>query len=141
VHVSLSIVIKENVSSYAVATITEYMDDIGRTGKNDVGSCSWIISRIVGLVEMLPVLLQGGKKVEVRLELQKVTGYLKCAEGIMKSVGSSLTASVSFRRSLIRKYSLYATMTVFCFKLRGSQNGPLCFVFLIYHLLVRYHGY
>lgn len=52
-------------------------------------------------MEELPVLAQGSKKVEVRMQLQLLTGYLRAAG---TKASPAIAASVAMRRSLIRKY-------------------------------------
>ena len=89
---------KDKVSAYATETTNEYMN------RYDADSFSWMISRIIDLVEKIKVLLIGGKKVEIKLELQKVIGYLQCFRGSKKSIGSALVPSVAFRKNLVGKH-------------------------------------
>lgn len=61
-----------------------------------------MVPRIMNLVEKLPALLMGsGKQVEIKWELQKISGYIDCSQG--SGLGSAALDSVGFRRALVRK--------------------------------------
>jgi hypothetical protein len=75
--------------------------------ERDMDSFSWMASRIMDLVEKIKVLLFGGKKVEIKLELQKVIGYLQCFGGSKKSIGGALVPSIAFRKNLVRKFFFF----------------------------------
>lgn len=59
-------------------------------------------SRIIESAEKIPVLLQGGKKVEIRVELQLLTGYLRWVQGL-KGIGGALTASTGLKEAFVSK--------------------------------------
>jgi hypothetical protein len=61
----------------------------------------WMVSRILSLIEELPILAQGSKTVEIKTQLKLLTGYLR-ALGSKDS--AALAASASLRRSLRRKW-------------------------------------
>lgn len=76
-------------------TICKYMDHMGAI---DVSS---MVSTIIALVEKLPALVEGGKRVEIRMQLQLLSGYFACVGSKGASV---LGTSQRLRRFLIRKY-------------------------------------
>ncbi len=61
-----------------------------------------MVSRIIGLVEKLPLLLMRGRKVEIKMDIQKVTGYLECLRGV--GLGMTVVDLVTFRQALVRTY-------------------------------------
>ena len=86
----------ESVASNAASAINLYLLH------SSLFSTSWMASRIIELAEKIPVLLLGSKKVEIRMELQLLMGFLRCMQG-MKGLGSALTASTSLKASFISK--------------------------------------
>lgn len=95
--------ITEIVSKSAAKIIMEYTTELSETdseGFFQVRS-SWIEKRVVALVETLPVLLLRGRRVEIKLELQKATGYIKCLGE--RGVSIVTCESIGFRKALFRK--------------------------------------
>jgi hypothetical protein len=86
------------VASDATAIVQEY--DALLTTRNTDNAHSWIMKRVFDLVQNLPVLIKRADKVEIKLHLQKATGYIKCLKG---GLGNYFSTSVSFRKALIRK--------------------------------------
>jgi hypothetical protein len=60
-----------------------------------------MVSRILSLIEELPILAQGSKAVEIKTQLKLLTGYLR-ALGSKDS--AALAASANLRRSLLCKW-------------------------------------
>jgi hypothetical protein len=97
---------EEEIASQARTVFNEYTAEASRDEQHQ--DSSWMVSRIMGLVERMPAILMGsGKQVELRLELQKVIGYMECCNG--RGLGSALINSVAFQEALIRK-----TCKAFC---------------------------
>jgi hypothetical protein len=86
------------VASDATEIIKEYEALLVR--RNYDTSQSWIVKRVVDLILNLPVLLTRADKVDMKLELQKITGYIKVLKG---GLGKNFAYSLSIQKALIRK--------------------------------------
>lgn len=86
------------VASDATAIAQEY--DAHLSTRNTDNAHSWIVKRVFALVQNLPMLIKRADKVEIKLHLQKATGYIKCLKG---GLGNCFSNSMSFRKALIRK--------------------------------------
>lgn len=88
----------ETIASYAGTTLREYAELT--TSSSDPSL--WMVSRIIELAEKIPVLMQGGKKVEIRMEVQLLRGFLQYAKGL-KSIGSALATSTTIKDAFVSK--------------------------------------
>jgi hypothetical protein len=85
------------VSKDAASTIREFLD------KMEFGDTSFIVSTSIGLVEKLPSLVEGGKRVEIKMQFQLLMGYLL---SVRNKGASAIANSASLKRALIRKYKI-----------------------------------
>ena len=83
-----------SVSKVATSTIEQYVSRMG------FGDTSSMVSTIIEMVEKLPILAQGGKKTEIRMQVQLITGYLS---SLGSKGASGLATSSTLKRCLIRK--------------------------------------
>ncbi len=93
----------ETIASYADTTLKAYMELTSSVPS------SWMVTRIIELAEKIPALIQGGKKVEIRSELQLLTGFLGYAKGL-KGIGSALTASTTLKDAFVGECLYYVAL-------------------------------
>jgi hypothetical protein len=80
----------ESVSSHAKEVLEEYQHHLGTSDAS-----SWIVPRIVAMMDELPTVAQGKKEIEIRTRLKLITGYLALLASSRK--GSSALASSATR--------------------------------------------
>jgi hypothetical protein len=86
------------VAVIATEIIKEYETLLGSRNKDH--SHLRVVKRVFDVVQKLPVLLRRAHKVEIKFELQKATGYIKCLKG---GLGKDFSNSSNFQKALIRK--------------------------------------
>ena len=80
----------ESVSSHAKEVLEEYQHHLGTSDAS-----SWIVPRIVAMMDELSTVAQGKKEIEIRTRLKLITGYLALLASSCN--GSSALASSATR--------------------------------------------